>query len=101
MQWQCVKRDHDLSTNKDCSWFVVIEKHAVLTEVRGFSDPHIDKTRCLKIIKRLLYLLNQGEIFTKARSAKKLQTWRFSGQRQMLESGILVGGWIRRDCLAF
>ncbi|XP_042039351.1 coatomer subunit gamma-like isoform X2 [Salvia splendens] len=65
MQWQCVKRDHDLSTNKDCSWIVVIEKHAVLTEVRGFSDPHIDKTRCLKIIKRLLYLLNQGEIFTK------------------------------------
>ncbi|KAG6386930.1 hypothetical protein SASPL_152110 [Salvia splendens] len=48
MQWQCVKRDHDLSTNKDCSWIVVIEKHAVLTEVRGFSDPHIDKTRCLK-----------------------------------------------------
>ncbi|XP_042041630.1 coatomer subunit gamma-like [Salvia splendens] len=74
MRRPIVKRDYDLSTKKDWSWFLVIEKHAVLTEVRGFDDPHIDKTRCLQIIKKLLYLLNQGEIFTKSEAAAILSS---------------------------
>ncbi|KAL1568264.1 coatomer subunit gamma-like isoform X1 [Salvia divinorum] len=73
MWWPCMKRDNDRSTKKDCSWSV-IEKHAVLTEVRGFGDPHFDKTRCLQIIKKLLYLLNQGEIFTKSEAAAILSS---------------------------
>ncbi|KAL1568207.1 hypothetical protein AAHA92_03605 [Salvia divinorum] len=73
MQWPCMKRDNDRSTKKDCSWSV-IEKHAVLTEVRGFGDPNFDKTRCLQIIKKLLYLLNQGEIFTKSEAAAILSS---------------------------
>ncbi|KAG6386920.1 hypothetical protein SASPL_152100 [Salvia splendens] len=48
MQQQIGKRDDDRSTKKDCSWFMAIEKHAVLTEVRGFGDHHFDKTRCLQ-----------------------------------------------------
>ncbi|XP_042037791.1 uncharacterized protein LOC121783707 isoform X2 [Salvia splendens] len=49
MQQQIGKRDDDRSTKKDCSWFMAIEKHAVLTEVRGFGDHHFDKTRCLQM----------------------------------------------------
>ncbi|KAG6384848.1 hypothetical protein SASPL_153667 [Salvia splendens] len=74
MRWPIGKRDDDRSTKKDCSWFVAIEKHAVLTEVRGFGDPHLDKTRCLQIIKKLLYLLNQGETFTKSEAVAILSS---------------------------
>ncbi|XP_042039564.1 coatomer subunit gamma-like [Salvia splendens] len=68
-----MKRDNDRHIKKDCSWSV-IEKHVVLTEVRDFGDPHIDKTRCLQIIKKLPYLLNQGEIFTKSEAAAILSS---------------------------
>ncbi|XP_057788330.1 coatomer subunit gamma-like isoform X3 [Salvia miltiorrhiza] len=42
------KRGDDRRRQKaNCSWFVAIEKRAVLTEVRSFGDPHLDKARCL------------------------------------------------------
>lgn len=51
---------------------MVVEKRAVLTEVMTFGDPHMDKRRCLQVIRKLLYLLNQGQTFTKTEAATVL-----------------------------
>ncbi|KAL1568263.1 hypothetical protein AAHA92_03654 [Salvia divinorum] len=75
-QW-IEKRDNFRSTKKDCSWFVSIEKHAVLIEVRGFGDPHFDKTRRLHIIKKLLYLLNLSLNFAAAILSSAVNLYRF------------------------
>ncbi|XP_047954716.1 coatomer subunit gamma-like isoform X2 [Salvia hispanica] len=69
-----VNRGDDCSTKKDYSWFMAIEKHAVITEVGGFGDPQFDKTRCLQINKKLLYLLNHGEAFTQSEAAALLSS---------------------------
>ncbi|CAM0872151.1 unnamed protein product [Alopecurus aequalis] len=45
--------------------FFGIEKGAVLQEARVFNDPQLDARRCSQVITKLLYLLNQGETFTK------------------------------------
>ncbi|KAK3022029.1 hypothetical protein RJ639_047419 [Escallonia herrerae] len=45
--------------------FLGIEKGAVLQEARVFNDPQLDSRRCSQVITKLLYLLNQGETFTK------------------------------------
>lgn len=45
--------------------FLGIEKGAVLQEARVFNDPQLDARRCSQVITKLLYLLNQGETFTK------------------------------------
>lgn len=45
-----------------------IEKGAVLQEARVFNDPQVDPRRCSQVITKLLYLLNQGESFTKVSS---------------------------------
>ncbi|KAK4491389.1 hypothetical protein RD792_002132, partial [Penstemon davidsonii] len=50
----------------DYSPFLGIEKGAVLQEARVFNDPQLDARRCSQVITKLLYLLNQGETFTKA-----------------------------------
>ena len=45
--------------------FYGIEKGAVLQEARVFHDPHLNPRRCQQVITKLLYLLCQGETFTK------------------------------------
>ncbi len=47
--------------------FYGIEKGAVLQEARCFNDSHVDPRRCQQVITKLLYLLTQGESFTKVR----------------------------------
>lgn len=60
-----VKKDDDRDEEEDYSPFLGIEKGAVLQEARIFNDPHLDARRCSQVITKLLYLLNQGETFTK------------------------------------
>ena len=45
--------------------FYGIEKGAVLQEARVFHDPQLNPRRCQQVITKLLYLLCQGETFTK------------------------------------
>ncbi len=45
--------------------FYGIEKGLVLQEARIFNDVHVDPRRCQQVITKLLYLLTQGESFTK------------------------------------
>ncbi|XP_038971627.1 coatomer subunit gamma-2-like isoform X2 [Phoenix dactylifera] len=59
-----VKKDDDRD-DEDYSPFMGIEKGAVLQEARVFNDPQLDARRCSQVITKLLYLLNQGETFTK------------------------------------
>ncbi|KAJ7967338.1 Coatomer subunit gamma [Quillaja saponaria] len=47
-----------------------IEKGAVLQEARVFNDPQLDARRCSQVITKLLYLLNQGETFTKVEATE-------------------------------
>ncbi|XP_022746877.1 coatomer subunit gamma [Durio zibethinus] len=60
-----VKKDDDLDDEAEYSPFSGIEKGAVLQEARVFNDPQLDPRRCSQVITKLLYLLNQGETFTK------------------------------------
>ncbi|KAA8536111.1 hypothetical protein F0562_028589 [Nyssa sinensis] len=60
-----LKKDDDRDDEADYSPFLGIEKGAVLQEARVFNDPQLDSRRCLQVITKLLYLLNQGETFTK------------------------------------
>lgn len=60
-----VKKDDDRDDEADYSPFLGIEKGAVLQEARVFNDPQLDARRCSQVITKLLYLLNQGETFTK------------------------------------
>ncbi|KAI6677768.1 hypothetical protein NL676_038564 [Syzygium grande] len=59
-----VKKDDD-DEEAEYSPFLGIEKGAVLQEARVFNDPQLDPRRCSQVITKLLYLLNQGETFTK------------------------------------
>lgn len=47
--------------------FYGIEKGLVLQETRVFNEAHVDPRRCQQVITKLLYLLTQGESFTKVR----------------------------------
>uniref|UniRef100_A0A1D1YI63 Coatomer subunit gamma n=1 Tax=Anthurium amnicola TaxID=1678845 RepID=A0A1D1YI63_9ARAE len=60
-----VKKDDDQDDEAEYSPFLGIEKGAVLQEARVFNDPQLDARRCSQVITKLLYLLNQGETFTK------------------------------------
>ncbi|KAL9269657.1 Coatomer subunit gamma-like protein, partial [Drosera capensis] len=60
-----IKKDDDRDDEADYSPFMGIEKGAVLQEARVFHDPQLDPRRCSQVITKLLYLLNQGETFTK------------------------------------
>jgi coatomer protein complex subunit gamma len=50
--------------------FYGIEKGLVLQETRVFNEPHVDPRKCQQVITKLLYLLTQGETFTKVRIQK-------------------------------
>ncbi|MBA0712049.1 hypothetical protein Golax_011174, partial [Gossypium laxum] len=56
----------------DYSPFLGIEKGAVLQEARVFNDPQLDPRRCSQVITKLLYLLNQGETFTKDMGLRRM-----------------------------
>ncbi|WOH04633.1 hypothetical protein DCAR_0624044 [Daucus carota subsp. sativus] len=60
-----VKKDDDRDEEGEYSPFHGLEKGAVLQEARVFNDPQLDPRRCSQVITKLLYLLNQGESFTK------------------------------------
>ncbi|KAM0007302.1 putative clathrin/coatomer adaptor, adaptin-like, coatomer/calthrin adaptor appendage [Helianthus debilis subsp. tardiflorus] len=66
---QYVKKDDDRD-EEEYSPFLGIEKGAVLQEARVFNDPQLDSRRCSQVITKLLYLLNQGETFTKVEATK-------------------------------
>ncbi|EEC74799.1 hypothetical protein OsI_10600 [Oryza sativa Indica Group] len=59
-----MKKDDD-DEDVEYSPFYGIEKGAVLQEARAFHDPQLDARKCSQVITKLLYLLNQGETFTK------------------------------------
>ena len=62
------KRDEDSDDGMEFSPFWGIEKGAVLQEARCFNESQLDARRCQQVITKLLYLLNQGETFTKVRA---------------------------------
>ncbi|KAL6867553.1 hypothetical protein ACP4OV_015577 [Aristida adscensionis] len=64
-----MKKDDDES-DVEYSPFFGIEKGAVLQEARAFHDPQLDVRRCSQVITKLLYLLNQGETFTKVEATE-------------------------------
>ncbi|CAA2987048.1 coatomer subunit gamma-2 [Olea europaea subsp. europaea] len=84
-----VKKDDDRD-DEEYSPFLGIEKGAVLQEARVFNDPQLDARRCSQVITKLLYLLNQGETFTKIEatevffSVTKLFQSRDIGLRRMV-----------------
>ncbi|XP_058190639.1 coatomer subunit gamma-2 [Rhododendron vialii] len=65
-----VKKDDDRDDEAEYSPFLGIEKGAVLQEARVFNDPQLDPRRCSQVITKLLYLLNQGETFTKVEATE-------------------------------
>ncbi|KAM1242809.1 hypothetical protein ACFX2G_035122 [Malus domestica] len=83
------KKDDDRD-DEEYSPFLGIEKGAVLQEARVFNDPQLDARRCSQVITKLLYLLNQGESFTKVEatevffSVTKLFQSRDIGLRRMV-----------------
>lgn len=64
------KKDEDRDEDIEYSPFYGIEKGAVLQEARVFNDPQLDPRRCAQVITKLLYLLNQGETFTKTEATE-------------------------------
>jgi len=50
--------------------FYGIEKGAVLQEVRLFNEPQPSSRGCAQIISKLLYLQNQGEVYSKEEASK-------------------------------
>ncbi|ESQ50919.1 hypothetical protein EUTSA_v10022539mg [Eutrema salsugineum] len=85
-----VKKDDDHDDELEYSPFMGIEKGAVLQEARVFNDPQLDPRRCSQVITKLLYLLNQGESFTKVEatevffSVTKLFQSKDTGLRRMV-----------------
>ncbi|GAB2267303.1 hypothetical protein Dimus_002289 [Dionaea muscipula] len=85
-----MKKDDDRDEEADYSPFLGIEKGAVLQEARVFHDPQLDPRRCSQVITKLLYLLNQGETFTKVEATEvffavtKLFQSRDTGLRRMV-----------------
>ncbi|CAI9769885.1 unnamed protein product [Fraxinus pennsylvanica] len=85
-----VKKDDDRDDEVEYSPFMGIEKGAVLQEARLFNDPQLDARRCSQVIMKLLYLLNQGETFTKTEATEvffavtKLFQSRDTGLRRMV-----------------
>lgn len=65
-----IKKDDDRDDEAEYSPFLGIEKGAVLQEARVFNDPQLDPRRCSQVITKLLYLLNQGESFTKVEATE-------------------------------
>uniref|UniRef100_A0A7S0SCE9 Coatomer subunit gamma n=1 Tax=Mantoniella antarctica TaxID=81844 RepID=A0A7S0SCE9_9CHLO len=63
------KRDED-DSETEFSPFWGIEKGAVLQEARCFNDSQLDPRRCQQVITKLLYLVNQGDTFTKTEATE-------------------------------
>lgn len=63
-------KDEDMEEELEYSPFYGIEKGAVLQEARCFNDSHVDPRRCQQVITKLLYLLTQGESFTKSEASE-------------------------------
>ncbi|VFQ68335.1 unnamed protein product [Cuscuta campestris] len=70
MAQPAVKKDDDRDEEMDYSPFLGIDKGGVLQEARVFNDPQLDARRCSQVITKLLYLLNQGETFTKVEATE-------------------------------
>jgi len=64
------KKDDERDEDTEYSPFYGIEKGAVLQESRIFHDQQIDARRCQQVITKLLYLLCQGESFTKKEASE-------------------------------
>eukprot|EP00898_Chlorokybus_atmophyticus_P002159 jgi/Chlat1/2944/Chrsp2S04678 len=64
------QKDEDREDETEYSPFWGIEKGAVLQESRIFHDPQLDARRCAQVITKLLYLLNQGDTFTKTEATE-------------------------------
>eukprot|EP00798_Chlamydomonas_sp_ICE-L_P030905 gene30905-35958_t len=64
------KDEEDMGEETEFSPFYGIDKGAVLQESRCFNDPTPDARRCQQVITKLLYLLNQGETFTKKEASE-------------------------------
>jgi coatomer protein complex subunit gamma len=64
-----MKKDDD-DEDVEYSPFFGIEKGAVLQEARAFHDRQLDARRCSQVITKLLYLLQQGETFTKVEATE-------------------------------
>lgn len=64
------KDEEDMGDEMEYSPFFGIDKGAVLQESRCFNDPTPDPRRCQQVITKLLYLLNQGETFTKKEASE-------------------------------
>mmetsp|Transcript_10179 Transcript_10179/g.11920 ORF Transcript_10179/g.11920 Transcript_10179/m.11920 type:complete len:908 (-) Transcript_10179:538-3261(-) len=65
-----MKKDEDRDEELEFSPFFGIEKGAVLQESRIFHDPQVDVRRCQQVITKLLYLLNQGDSFSKVEATE-------------------------------
>jgi len=59
------KKDEEDEEDFEYSPFHGIEKGAVLQEARIFHNAQIDARKCQQVLTRLLYLISQGETFTK------------------------------------
>lgn len=64
------QKDEDREEEPEYSPFYGIDKGQVLQEARIFHDSQIDPHRCQQVITKLLYLLNQGETFTKKEASE-------------------------------
>ena len=47
----------------------------MLQEARIFNDSHVDPRKCQQVITKLLYLLTQGESFTKVGASSSRRWW--------------------------
>ncbi|XP_073525883.1 uncharacterized protein [Phyllobates terribilis] len=85
-----IKKDDDRDDEAEYSPFLGIEKGAVLQDARVFNDPQLDPRKCSQVITKLLYLLNQGNAFTKVEatevffSVTKLFQSKDTGLRRMV-----------------
>lgn len=64
------KKDEDRDEDTEYSPFFGIEKGAVLQEARIFNESHINARQCQQVITKLLYLLCQGESFSKKEASE-------------------------------
>jgi len=63
------KKDDEYEDELEFSPFYGIEKGLVLQETRVFNEAHVDPRKCQQVITKLLYLLTQGESFTKSEAS--------------------------------
>mmetsp|Transcript_25544 Transcript_25544/g.46494 ORF Transcript_25544/g.46494 Transcript_25544/m.46494 type:complete len:926 (-) Transcript_25544:399-3176(-) len=64
------KKDEDGDDETEFSPFYGIDKSIVLQEARVFNDTQIDPRKCQQVITKLLYLIHQGEQFTKKEASE-------------------------------